>query len=985
MKSRPTVFLSGVSHEFGSFRDAIENEIEMKGCFAENQPGFPPDYHTVEEMLTRKIGDSDLVIHLVGFRFGAEPNQRPAGVPRRSYTQMELDIARRLDKPVYVFLSKSPEVRQPPRAEEQPEDAEASQIQLAHRAAVTTTNSLYYFFADTAQLCKLVAEIPIVAAAGFRTDVSRIDRYAPDRLIGRDSEITILGDAWARVRRAETPRANIITFVALGGEGKTSLVANWTASLAAASWPGCDAAFAWSFYSQGTRDQSAASADLFLAEALTFFGEPTMARSARTAQEKGKRLAELIGERRALLVLDGLEPLQYPPTSPLAGQLKDPGLSALLKGLAARNAGLCLVTTRYSVTDLKNYRQTTAPEIRLLRLSPEAGVALLRSLGVHGSQADCERLVADVKGHALTLNLLGKYLADAHGGDIRRRDRISLDAADDEEQGGHAFRVLDAYVTWFEQDGDKGRRAIAVLRLLGLFDRPASADCLAALKRAPVIVGVTEALVGMSEEQWNLTLARLEAASLLTVNRDAARTLLSLDAHPLLREYFARQLRTRNPEADRAAHRRLFEYLCVTTKDKEEPSLDDLQPLFQAVLHGCRAGLHQAACDDVLYARIRRGNQFYSIAKLGAFGAEIGAIACFFERLWTDVSPTLTIRTQGWLVNEAAYDLRALGRLAEALEPRRAGLRMRVEEEAWDSAAISAINLSELEMALGLVEVAVQDADQAVRYAERSALMYKRMASYVALAGTLHQNGRWGEAAALFRKAEALQAEREPHHPLLSGLQACRYCDLLLARPERAAWRPCYPHPDRDDLLRVCHDIEQRGRTIFEWRVPSPSLLTIPLDHLSLGHATLIAGLLGGNRDDEKAREHLVAAVDGFRRAGHQDYIPRGLLDRAWFFGVEAGSFQQRGDLTRSAECQRLAQADLDEAWEIAEFGPMPLFQADILLYRARLFHDVVPYPWPGGARDDLAAVRRLIEKCAYWRRKEELEDAEADARNWRT
>jgi hypothetical protein len=50
MKSRPTLFLSGVSHEFGSFRDAVENEIEMKGCFAENQPGFPPDYRTVEEI-----------------------------------------------------------------------------------------------------------------------------------------------------------------------------------------------------------------------------------------------------------------------------------------------------------------------------------------------------------------------------------------------------------------------------------------------------------------------------------------------------------------------------------------------------------------------------------------------------------------------------------------------------------------------------------------------------------------------------------------------------------------------------------------------------------------------------------------------------------------------------------------------------------------------------------------------------------------------
>ena len=36
MKSRTTIFLSGVSHELGSFRDAVETEIQKKGCFPEN-------------------------------------------------------------------------------------------------------------------------------------------------------------------------------------------------------------------------------------------------------------------------------------------------------------------------------------------------------------------------------------------------------------------------------------------------------------------------------------------------------------------------------------------------------------------------------------------------------------------------------------------------------------------------------------------------------------------------------------------------------------------------------------------------------------------------------------------------------------------------------------------------------------------------------------------------------------------------------------
>jgi len=55
----------------------------------------------------------------------------------------------------------------------------------------------------------------------------------------------------------------------------------------------------------------------------------------------------------------------------------------------------------------------------------------------------------------------------------------------------------------------------------------------------------------------------------------------------------------------------------------------------------------------------------------------------------------------------------------------------------------------------------------------------------------------------------------------------------------------------------------------------------------------------------------------------------------------------------------------------------MRLFLADIHLHRVRLFHAATPYPWDS-PQTDLAAARKLIERCGYGRRKEELEDAEA-------
>ena len=128
---------------------------------------------------------------------------------------------------------------------------------------------------------------------------------------------------------------------------------------------------------------------MFLKEALTFFGDAGDGGQRRRA--RSRKASGSPARRRAagLLILDGLEPLQYAPTSPTPGELKDQGIAALLKGLAATSHGLCVVTTRYSLPDLKAFWQTTAPETKLKRLSTAAGVQLLQTTRRerHGSQA----------------------------------------------------------------------------------------------------------------------------------------------------------------------------------------------------------------------------------------------------------------------------------------------------------------------------------------------------------------------------------------------------------------------------------------------------------------------------------------------------------------------------------------------------------------------------------------------------------------------
>ena len=114
---------------------------------------------------------------------------------------------------------------------------------------------------------------------------------------------------------------------------------------------------------------------------------------------------------------------------------------------------------------------------------------------------------------------------------------------------------------------------------------------------------------------------------------------------------------------------------------------------------------------------------------------------------------------------------------------------MGVKRRTGKHAAISASNLSELELTLGEVAGAVGDAEQSVSYADRSGDAFRQMARRTTHADALHQAGRRAEAEARFREAEQMQAERQPAYPLLYSLRGFRYCDLLSAEAERAAWQ----------------------------------------------------------------------------------------------------------------------------------------------------------------------------------------------------
>ena len=203
-----------------------------------------------------------------------------------------------------------------------------------------------------------------------------------------------------------------------------------------------------------------------------------------------------------MLVLDGLEPLQNPP-GPQEGRLRDPSLQALLRELAAFNSGLCVITTRLPIADLADHEHSSAPRRDLEQLSSDAGARLLEALGVKGDQAELRSASDEFSGHCLALTLLGSYLTDAYSGDIRFRKEVSDRLSQDVRQGVHARNVMESYQAWLGAGPE-----LSVLRMLGLFDRPADEKALEVLLKPPAIPGLTESLNNLSPSQCQMILAR---------------------------------------------------------------------------------------------------------------------------------------------------------------------------------------------------------------------------------------------------------------------------------------------------------------------------------------------------------------------------------------------------------------------------------------------------------------------------------------------
>lgn len=740
-------------------------------------------------------------------------------------------------------------------------------------------------------------------------------------LIGRKTELAQLTEA------IKNPNKRLAIIVAAGGIGKSALTDEWLQHIAHENYYGKTRVFGWSFYSQGSHNTFTNSQPFFSA-VLPFLGITDI---PKDEIEKARVLARCLQQQPCLLILDGLEPLQYAENlQAMNGELQD---SALKEFIACfrRTPGqsFVLFSSRQPLVELKKWQPEHYLSMDLKTLPHDDGAQLLNKLGVKGKPNELEKISLDLNGHALSLVLMGHLLSEHHQGDCRYANELPpLTSAhgdsDAEKDSRHALRVLDYY------DSLQDAASRCFLQLLGLFDRPMNTA-----EKAVLIAKANHAepLRALTAKQWQAVEQRLEKSGLL-LGKKGSFERLEWDTHPIIRSYFGEKFKECYPEAFKQAHFVLFDYYQKLPEKEFPDTLEEMSPLYQAVKHGCLAEEYQQALENVFQQRIRRkyhdSSKSYSLHKLGSYSQDLIVLSSFFSSNWQSPIQTLDEVQQAWLLQAISFCFASLGRLQNAIEPRKAHLNLatqlaKKQLEEWSTVIVSGYNLIDCYIPLGRLSDAeitakkmVDDSTKDVSFFEFKSLSY--------LATILHRSGNFNEARKYFQQAEQLLK------PYLTSLSGYQYCSLLL-----------------DSF--VSDEVTKRVTYSLKKHEGKDSLLTDALDYLTLARINVIL-----NKNAE-AKNIFEKAIQSIQKANKVNYEPIFYLYRADFYLTQN---QLDG-----------AQADLNSAWEIIERCGMKLYAVDYLALHGRYSLATADFDT---ALNHYTEAKQLIEETGY-----HLRDAELD------
>jgi tetratricopeptide (TPR) repeat protein len=704
---------------------------------------------------------------MVAYRYGYVPPAELGGDGRRSITFLEVLAARAAGKPVFAFLIDPKADWRQPRESDLLEDA-PEERHLEILAAVRglkefksylQANCTFDLFLNEDDLARKVATTLANHAAARPDDARVVRAWRPRVCYPLQPAPHFQGRRRLRERLVEWARQpgsqdRVVSLVAAGGTGKTALAQRFLDDFDKGPHAGV---VVWSLYeSPRTEEFLRVACEYFTGEAPSSAGG--LLERLQTA---------LSGDLPHLLVLDGLERVQAEGASGRPrGELEDPQMRRLLRWLAAGQGtqARALVTSRFPLEDLADWKGAGHREEKLDDLEPEAARAVLRGWGVRGDDATLDRLAAPLHCHALSVAVLGSYLGKLWAGDPSKAPTFDTDTmAEADPKAARLEHVLGQYAQMLP-DAERD-----LLARLSTFPRGVTAERLGFVAEAGPVAG---ALAGCDEVRLLRLLEQLRDLGLVFRYETSGGSTFS--AHPFLRDYFRGKLGpTRPEEVHEAVRRRLADLPARPSRKPAEPALLDR---YEALIEHTRlAGRIAEAFRLYQHGLGSYDNLGWS---LGDNARGLRIVSAFFPDGAVDAAVAeLSENERAILVNSWGLYAECLGDLAAARRAFAVAAGIWRRDDHAQNLATALTNLAEVELLAGRLPAGVQAAYAAVEAEAVSGPSAQRASPQAFLAAALFRRGGRDEAWGRF---------------------------ALAAQPERQAWPQGSPYCVRDVLEAEC-------------------------------------------------------------------------------------------------------------------------------------------------------------------------------------
>jgi tetratricopeptide (TPR) repeat protein len=404
----------------------------------------------------------------------------------------------------------------------------------------------------------------------------------------------------------------------------------------------------------------------------------------------------------------------------------------------------------------------------LIDLSIPDSLLMLRRRGIKGSEKEMTEVIKRYKGHALSLTSVAGYLNRYYDGDIKQAPEVEF-ILDDRERFKDVNKLLRKYA---EKMSDSER---IFLQIFSLFRTEVTENDFAGVFRHEIEdTKFNDILANMNELDFRDLINGLVDWRLISYDE----TKKSYTTHPLIKGYFKSDF---DEKIKKLCHKRIYQYFGEYAPEQPE-TLEEMQPLFEQVYHGCAAGLYDEALYYVYWVKIHREEENFIAHKLGAWETDLSLAKTFFPEGNNSQIPLVTKNIdQGWLHNEAGLALLNAGRPKEAEESLKGAIDSYLECNQIAYASVGYQSLVDLHFRAGELERALLSAKKALGVAEKANSARDIIDSKVYLAWILFLLGKVEEADNWFRQADDLKIKIHPEGHRLSSLYGVFFADFLLS------------------------------------------------------------------------------------------------------------------------------------------------------------------------------------------------------------